>query len=370
MKNRTTKTFIGLFVAVACALAIAIPSAALALTPEDENGMRNKLIDVYNIVTNDGTRNAGYLTPDTNVHAATFGTPFDAVYLKPDGTVSSRELYYPVYDGSSHELIAIAKKNTNNHNTPYIIDLDKEVIAFLRAHDNDTLVMVAPERNALEIGSASIAYYVCAQEWLKVTYTPFQPFDDYTYGDFSSPDTLDTLLLIALRDEINQGNPWILGSNGWYYFGSDNQLARDTWLNLSGNWYLFGSDALMQTGWVESQDAWYYLDPYQGNMQTGWFSDGSHWYYSNEEGALLAGWRYLDNSWYYLNEQADGTWGSLQTGWVNLDGTWYLLASSGEMLTGWQSYNGNWFYLYPSGELATNTTIDGWSVNSAGIWNG
>lgn len=38
------------------------------------------------------------------------------------------------------------------------------------------------------------------------------------------------------------------------------------------------------------------------------------------------------------------------------------------MMTGWIQDNGNWYYLQPSGALAVNTTIDGYTVNGTGEW--
>ena len=37
------------------------------------------------------------------------------------------------------------------------------------------------------------------------------------------------------------------------------------------------------------------------------------------------------------------------------------------MHTGWLNYGGTWYYLYSNGKMATNTTIDGWVINSSGV---
>ena len=37
------------------------------------------------------------------------------------------------------------------------------------------------------------------------------------------------------------------------------------------------------------------------------------------------------------------------------------------MLTGWQKIDGNWYYFYSGGSMATNTEIDGWSIDANGI---
>lgn len=41
--------------------------------------------------------------------------------------------------------------------------------------------------------------------------------------------------------------------------------------------------------------------------------------------------------------------------------------SNGVMQTGWVNYKGNWYYLYSSGQMAANTWVEGYYVNSSGI---
>ena len=79
-------------------------------------------------------------------------------------------------------------------------------------------------------------------------------------------------------------------------------------------------------------------------MATGWYQDGS--------------------TWYYLDAQN----GDMKTGWIYIDNTWYYLRSSGAMVTGWFQVNGKWYYAYSSGDLAVNTTVGGYFVNSNGEW--
>ena len=39
------------------------------------------------------------------------------------------------------------------------------------------------------------------------------------------------------------------------------------------------------------------------------------------------------------------------------------------MYEGWKEIGHDWYYFYPgNGELAVNTTIDGFYVNGSGIW--
>ena len=52
-----------------------------------------------------------------------------------------------------------------------------------------------------------------------------------------------------------------------------------------------------------------------------------------------------------------------------LNGKKYYLGDSGVMYEGWKEIGHDWYYFYPgNGELAVNTTIDGFYVDGSGIW--
>ena len=78
-------------------------------------------------------------------------------------------------------------------------------------------------------------------------------------------------------------------------------------------------------------------------MTTGWLKDGSNWYYLKSSGEM-------------------------QTGWLKDKGIWYYLESSGTMKTSqWFQVSGKHYYVNVSGELAVNTTIDGFQVDGDGV---
>ena len=58
------------------------------------------------------------------------------------------------------------------------------------------------------------------------------------------------------------------------------------------------------------------------------------------------------------------------TGWKQSGGTWYYFNADGDMATGWKQIGGKWYYFYDSGAMASNTTIDGWTLDSSGAWTG
>lgn len=114
------------------------------------------------------------------------------------------------------------------------------------------------------------------------------------------------------------------------YIAVANQLAStDTvdqgWAQVNNNWYMVSKTGDPQTGWQKDSTGWVYLAPSNGVMQTGWSKQGD---------------------------------------------TWYYLGSNGYMTTGWVKDNNNWYYMNSDGSMASNTTIDGYNLDSNGAWIG
>lgn len=80
------------------------------------------------------------------------------------------------------------------------------------------------------------------------------------------------------------------------------------------------------------------------------------------DGVAVIGWKSISGKWYYFNSN-----GIMQTAWQKVNNKWYYLNSSGVMLTGWQTINGSRYYLYSDGHMASNTTIDGWTIDANGV---
>ncbi|CUU51200.1 DUF4362 domain-containing protein [Clostridium beijerinckii] len=59
---------------------------------------------------------------------------------------------------------------------------------------------------------------------------------------------------------------------------------------------------------------------------------------------------------------------SWSIGWRYIDGEWYYFDNNGYMKTGWILDGGKWYHLNDSGEMSKNTTIDGYLVDSNGVW--
>lgn len=78
---------------------------------------------------------------------------------------------------------------------------------------------------------------------------------------------------------------------------------------------------------------------------------------------VSAEWKQDSNGWW----NSEGN--SWSIGWKQIDGKWYYFDDDGYMKTGWIQTGDKWYYLYSSGAMATNTTIDGYSLDSDGAWS-
>lgn len=59
---------------------------------------------------------------------------------------------------------------------------------------------------------------------------------------------------------------------------------------------------------------------------------------------------------------------SYLTGWQYIDNDWYCFDSNGEIRIGWVYFNGNWYFYYTHGQMAHDTVINGYYLNSNGAW--
>jgi hypothetical protein len=77
----------------------------------------------------------------------------------------------------------------------------------------------------------------------------------------------------------------------------------------------------------------------------------------------VTGWTKTNGLWHYFDNN-----GVMKTGWINDGGAWYYLNSDGAMKTGWLNDNGTWYYLNDNGSMASNTVIDGYTLDASGAW--
>ena len=115
-----------------------------------------------------------------------------------------------------------------------------------------------------------------------------------------------------------------------------------------------------KNGWEKQGTIWYYYE--NGKVALGWKKINGSWYYFQTNGSMRTGWLKDGSKWYYLKSS-----GEMQTGWLKDKGIWYYLESSGAMKASqWFQVSGKHYYVNASGELAVDTTIDGFQVDSNG----
>jgi len=104
-------------------------------------------------------------------------------------------------------------------------------------------------------------------------------------------------------------------------------------------------------------------------VSSGWRVIGGYYYYFNQDGTIYTGWLNLDNKWYYLNVLDNSLQGAMFTGWIIRDEKTYFADFNGEVVEGWYQIDGLWYYFYPgSKEMARDTQIDGFYIDSNGVW--
>ena len=189
-------------------------------------------------------------------------------------------------------------------------------------------------------------------------------------------------------EEKKQG--WVKESNTWYYYNTDETLARNKWV---GNYWL-GADGKMATS------AWVDNGRYYVGANGAWVKDAKK-PEESKPAEKKQGWKKEDNAWYYYDngEVARNKWIG-DTYWVGKDGkmvtdNWvdndhFYVDKSGKKdpsikkkviindELGWQKRNGgNWYYYEKDGSLARNKWVgnywlgaDGKMAKSAWVDNG
>jgi hypothetical protein len=94
-----------------------------------------------------------------------------------------------------------------------------------------------------------------------------------------------------------------------------------------------------------------------------WKLNNGKWNLVDGDGTMAKGWQFTGGHWYNL-----GSDGTMQTGWLHEGSHWYLLNGDGAMETGWQKVSNKWYYMYGDGSMASNTTVQGYKVNTSGEW--
>ena len=185
----------------------------------------------------------------------------------------------------------------------------------------------------------------------------------YTNNDFSSRYFSDEVLydnnlwIAQYRSECTFKKPYIM----WQYTENGRVNGINSNVDLNYTTLKFNKYNGEGTGWVNKNDNTYFVKD-NANKAIGWNEIDGKWYYFNAAGVMKTGWILYGNTWYYLKDN-----GQMAIGWYEVGEKWYYSDGSGAMQTGWLLSRNIWYYLKSNGEMATNTTIDGWKIDSNGV---
>lgn len=181
---------------------------------------------------------------------------------------------------------------------------------------------------------------------------------------------------IVYEDYANdtEADSWTIDANGNAWAIYDGEIKKSAQGNAFQVMYkcddslnkldVYDDDNLI--AWEDDGDFYVTAMDIEGKSatKTGWhrLEDGK-WHLYDLSGKPVIGWVMFGSGWYYMNDQ-----GVMQTGWISDKGKTYYLAESGIMKTGWVKVEGKWYYLDQSGARQQNTTINGYVLDSNGIW--
>lgn len=78
--------------------------------------------------------------------------------------------------------------------------------------------------------------------------------------------------------------------------------------------------------------------------------------------SVSAEWKQDNTGWWYLEGNSSAN------GWRLINENWYYFDNNGYMKTGWVQDKSKWYYLYNSGDMAKDTNINGYVLDSNGEW--
>lgn len=235
-----------------------------------------------------------------------------------------------------------------------------------KAEDDTTLLVRASYVPVVQLGDTERAAWSDANKtkavWKKVAYATAYHLRLYEDDSLKKSLTITTNS-VDLTEYMRNGHSYYYEvrataettAEGRYlkngqYVQSDDSIEPELG-DTSGQWrnYTQGSK---------------YRDESGNYVTNSWKMIFGKWYYFNPDGYAVVGWLNNNDKWYYLEQD-----GVMKTGWVQVNNTWYYLDASGVMQTGWlQTQPGTWYYLAPNGAMLTNTIVDGYQLDSNGVW--
>lgn len=195
---------------------------------------------------------------------------------------------------------------------------------------------------------------------------------------------------------------WVFDTGKWFYFDQQGDMVKDTTRTIDGKAHEFEKNGICKnkivTDWVvDCNSHWYYFDengimlknttigekrvdengiliPPESkyisddpNDYPGWYQKDNQWHCKLHDKELISAWlQGGNNKWFYFDKQ----------GCLVKDTTYrinkkdYIFTDKGVCINkdkGWEFSDGKWSYYDETGEIATDTVVDGYQINDKGF---
>ena len=207
---------------------------------------------------------------------------------------------------------------------------------------------------------------------------------DYMFKVRTVPGT-DTQMVSGKPSEYAESNVVSLKENeinkNAQVNGNTITGANAGWVSQNGKWYFYQPNGtMMKSNWTKYNNKWYYLNQ-NGEMVTGLQTINGNQFYFLENGAMITGWLKNGANYTYYDPTPGSHEGAMcKNAWVLFQGKYFYFDAQGIMSVGWKEIadsRGNmaYYYFYPEGTttglfgyMATNTTINGFTIGADGKW--
>ena len=290
-------------------------------------------------------------------HLENWDTSFDINYYNKDALDLVREVSkkddYLNMSITRLEYISNGKKSTINVTYRTTSEEEKQIDNELESVINS---IITPDMSEADKVKAINKYLVDRYEY-DYTFASNNAYKALTIGKTTCQGYAMTAYkmfkLVGIENRIITGtlngvaHGWnLVKVNGtWYHI----DITNNDYTNDIHRFLLKSDSYLTKEGFV-----WEYDDypKCPSNYEEGSKNLDSNGYWYEESG-----------SWYLMTDSEQKA-----TGWNYIDGQWYYLGIDGKMQTGWICDGGNWYYCWPNGAMAIDTIIDGYTVDSNGVW--
>lgn len=347
---------------------------------EDTSLMMNPIFDDSKDYSNKATPQGGLILPNNGVMA---------FVTEENGSISSNKVHITsknVKNPTSQDTKEI--KDIKVQNNKVYISTDKKYsdtayVSYLSPDEKTENKIKLSYNEAKKSYEGDISFAAGKGTW-KINYIIISDSDKNTkaFYNIKANKVFGADLSKGDSSSVN----WVEKDGKFYYYPEGSEVPATGWQEINGKWYYFETTTGERySGWLPENGEFYYLDA-DGTRHSGWLTDNDKTYYFAETGPAIRGWEHIGDNWYNFNESCVMTKGWLKegsdyfyfdadgkahSGWLELNGKKYCFYDTNfARMKAWQKIDGKWYYFIPTtGEMARNTTIDGYIIGNDGVSN-